>query len=223
VRFDGSGQVDLVRHARAESRWRFRPDQVVDWLPADGKHVLLQLAESSSGHPAVYRVNVETAARELVKRGEGGVARWLTDASHRVRVAVSADDDAIEVRACDPQGENWRSLWRFKPRSADAVWPIGFGTDPRQLYVQAEHEGRSAVFLVDLESPELQRRLVLSHPEFDVQGSLVRSARNGEVLGLNDHGGDEGSHWLHPDWKALAQDLDRALPDRRNWLLQTSG
>jgi dipeptidyl aminopeptidase/acylaminoacyl peptidase len=222
VRFDGSGQVDLVRHARAASRWRFRSDQVVDWLPADGKHVLLQLAESSSGRPAVYRVNVDTGARELVKGGEGGVAAWLTDASHRVRVAVGADDELIEVRACDPNGENWRSLWRFKPRSADAVWPIGFGTDPRQLYVQAEHEGRSAVFLVDLESPSLQRRLVLSHPEFDVQGSLVHSARNGEVLGLHDQGGDERSHWLHPDWKVLAQDLDRALPDRRNWLLQAS-
>lgn len=222
VRFDGSGQVDLARHARAAARLRYLPDHVVDWMPADGQHVLLQLPEASSGYAAVYRVNVESGARQLVKGGEGGVLRWVTDGAHRVRVAVRGDEDGVEVRACDPEGETWRTLWRFKPRAADAVWPLGFGSDPRQLYVQAEHEGRWAVFLVDLGDPALPRKLVLAHPEFDVEGRLVRSARNGEVLGLGDMGTDERSHWIHPQWQALAQDLDRALPERQNWLLQTS-
>lgn len=222
VRFDGAAPVDLVRQARWVSRLRRQPDQVVDWLPEDGRHLLLQLPESSSGNQAVYRVDVETGDRVLVKAGEGKVWRWITDAQHRVRAALAGDDQTIELRVADPQGQAWRTLWSFKPRSPEAVWPLGFGADPQQLFIEAQHEGRAAVFTVDLADPALARKLVLAHPTYDVRGRLIRSRRGAEVVGLDDLGGDERSHWWHADWLAFAQELDRVLPGRRNQFLQTS-
>jgi dipeptidyl aminopeptidase/acylaminoacyl peptidase len=223
LRPDGTGQVDLARNARPSTRWRGQADQVVDWLPGDGRHLLLQLPEASSGGQAVYRVNVETGARELVKGAEGQTWRWITDAGHRVRAALAGDDEFTEVRVADADGQRWRTLWRFKSRAAsEAVWPLGFGADPQQLFVEAQHQGRAAVFKVDLADPALPRSLVLAHPSYDVRGRLVRARRGGEPVGLVDTGLDEQVHWWHADWQGLTQAIDKALPGRRNRLLQTS-
>jgi dipeptidyl aminopeptidase/acylaminoacyl peptidase len=230
VKADGSGVVNLVRHWAGGTRGMgivARPaqlqDQVLDWLPEDGKHVLLQLQEGETGQPAVYKVNVDTGDRKLVHPPERKVEEWITDAQHRVRVGIRTHEDELEIRACDPDGQNWRTLWRFRGFEA-AVWPLGFGRDPQELFVRTDHEGRAAVFSVRLDQPDLPRRLRLSHPRYDVDGELMYAPKSGEVLGLRGDGtdnerGETRSELWEPQWRALAQSIDKGLPERSNRLL----
>lgn len=233
IKADGTGGLNLVQNKPVPgSITGFVPsqqiqDRVIDWLPDDGRHVLLQLNEPGSGLPGVYKVNVESGERRLVKAPERHVHRWVADAQHRVRVGVRSVSGRYEIIAGDPDGKDWRTLWAFEDLR-EGVWPLGFGLDPQELYVRAYHEGRMAVFTVRLDEPGLPRRLRLAHPQRDVGGQLIRSPATGEVLGLRASGGDDGvsgeprAELWEPAWRSLARGIDKALPQRGNYLIDIS-
>jgi dipeptidyl aminopeptidase/acylaminoacyl peptidase len=225
IKRDGSGLVNLVRELPfANGRAAQFQDQVIDWLPEDGQHVLMQLAEDGSASPAVYKVHVETARRVPVHGPRTGVRQWLTDQQHRVRVGVKQDGARIDVLVCDPDGTNWRTAWRYDVFDASAVWPLGFGADPDRLIVAANHENRRAVFEVDLRDPALPRRLLLGHPDVDIWGQLLHDPSTGDAIGIDGAlAGSAGDSFWNADTKGLLQAIDRALPDRRNKLLQFDG
>jgi dipeptidyl aminopeptidase/acylaminoacyl peptidase len=120
-------------------------------------------------------------------------------------------------------------LWTFTDMK-DAVWPIGFDRDPQELYVQALHEGRQAVYSVRLDDAALPRKLRLAHPTLDVEGRLFVAPDSGEVLGVHsnlDNQGDgsddgEGAELWAPAWRALVRVIDAALPGRDNRITQIS-
>jgi dipeptidyl aminopeptidase/acylaminoacyl peptidase len=225
IKRDGSGLVNLVRAAPfANGRAAQLQDQVIDWLPGDGQHVLLQLAEDGSADPMVYRVNVENGRRMPVHGARSHVHQWLTDQQHRVRVGVRQEGARVEVLVCDPDGKNWRTAWAFDMFDVQAVWPLGFGADPDRLIVSADHEGRRAVFEVDLRGATLPKRKLLSHPRYDISGKLVHDPANGEAIGIRSALlGAAGESFWHADIRSLLQAIDLALPERRNQLLQFDG
>ena len=234
VKADGSGQFNLVKNEAFRSRaigvghaHQFQ-DGVIDWLPDDGHHVLLQMASDANNIlPAVYKVNVDTGERHMVQRPEREVRRWITDAQHRVRLGVHLVDDAYEIRARGPEGGDWRVLWAFDADGADMVWPLGFGLDPQELFVLAHHEGRRALFSVRLDQPGLPRTLRLAHPRRDVSGYLLRAPASGAVIGLQGGGpgdgdAESGVELWDTTWRPLVQALAQALPGRESRLIGIS-
>ena len=233
VKADGSGVINLVRaepvrgSALGHTQTQQLHDRVIDWLPEDGQHVLLALSEVEQVLPAVYKVNVDTGARQMVNSSERDIYQWVTDAQHRVRIGIRRDEHRYDILEKAPDGKAWRTLWSFDIQKEDAVWPLGFGLDPNELYINAQHEGRAAIFSVRLDQPELPRQLRLAYPAYDVGGQLMRSPMTGEVVGLrNDGSADEGSQnrselWA-PEWRTFARSIDRALPQLSNTLIGMS-
>ncbi|HEX6704468.1 MAG TPA: alpha/beta fold hydrolase [Albitalea sp.] len=226
VRFDGTGLVNVVKPVGLETtlRYALRQDSVIDWMPEDGRHILMELPEEEfSTTPSVFKVNVETGRRTLVHSAHTNVHTWVTDATHRVRVGVRQSGADIEIIACDPDGSNWRKLWRYKVFDKEAVSPVGFGRDPNRLFVVASNHGLDAVFEVDLQDPALALRLRLADDRFDLSGNLLQSPRTGEVVGIRSGViGDAAAHYWDASYKALAAGIDQALPARSNRLLQVS-
>ncbi|NRF66224.1 S9 family peptidase [Aquincola sp. S2] len=224
IKHDGTGIVNLVRRAAFDrSQHAQFQDQVIDWLPDDGRHVLLQLVDDSGLDPLVFRVDVETGRRTPVHGARSDVRRWITDGSHRVRVGIKQRDAKVEILVSDPEGQRWRTAWSFDVFDRDAVWPIGFRADPNRLIVQADHEGRRAVFEVDLSQADLPRKLLVSHPRFDLGGELMTAPKTGQAIGVRVNLlGDAAAGFWDADTKGLLQAIDRALPERRNRLLQFS-
>ena len=226
IKADGTGTVNLVQGSSMQRTMHQIQDRVVDWLPHDGKHVLLELLEPGGTVPAVYKVNVDTGRRTSIRTPERRVHGWLTDAQGRVRIGLWHDEGTSEVRVRDAEGDEWRSLWREGERK-NRVWPLGFGRDPQELYVTAYHEGRLAVYSVRLDDTTLTRRLLASHPKHDVRGRLLRSPKTGEVLGLRlgSQEGDDGeprAELWSTTWRAQMKAVDQGLPKRDNLLLDIS-
>jgi dipeptidyl aminopeptidase/acylaminoacyl peptidase len=199
-------------------------DRVIDWLPEDGHHILLMASmENRDVWPAVYKVDVDSGEREVVHGRSDHVRRWITDASHRVRVGVRQLGTQVEVRISDPNGENWRTGWRYELFDRSAVEPLGFGVDPQLLYVLADSAGHRALHTVDLRDAALKPQPRLSDVRDDVSGPLIRDGQTGEPVGVGGSRVDQlASLYWDPKVQVLARAIDAALPGRYNRILQFS-
>lgn len=221
VRYDGSDTRNLLRSVPITAGGRVSQiqDHVIDWLPDDPQHVLIELRADGSTDPGVYRLDVDRGLRTPVHNPQRDVLRWFTDGAHRVRVGVRQRDADVEVLVCDPEGRRWRTAWHYTALSRESVTPLGFGKDPNRLYVRALHEGRQAVFEVDLADPALPRTLKLADAQRDMAGSLVVSKATGEPVGVA--GAGTAGYW-DADHLAWLRAIDQRLPERVNRIVGSS-
>ena len=226
AKIDGSTPLNLFKPTSfAGPMQAQQQDRVIDFDVDGGKHILVNLADPEfGGEPGVYSVDVETGTRALVHKQREMFYSWRVDRNHTVRIGVRYDKNNVEVHACDPDGKNWRKLWAYKVLGKDEVEPIGFGKDPNELYVEAPHNGRRALFTVDLRDAALTKKLKLSSDKYDVSGSLIYSKLTGEAIGLRSGAGlgqSDANYW-DTDKKELLGFIDKALPERFNQLSGTS-
>jgi len=220
VNADGSQLVNLVKAkvGSNELRWVSNQDRVIDWLPEDGKHILLSLPNSERSYTRViYKVNVDTGERKFYAGGRPEAIDWVTDSQHRARVAMTMSEEGdYTIWVCDTDGSNWRVLRSFGPLSQRSLAVLGFGLDPHQLYVLAEHKGMTAVQLVDLRDPSLAMTVKLSDERYDLDGSLIHDPK-GEAVGINTTRlGDSSVYFWDPRYKEWQKAIDEALPQRFN-------
>lgn len=223
MRRDGTDVRNLVRRPAFGEQVRVAQfqDQVVDWMPDDPQHILLQINDDNEPLPSVFRVDVETGRRTKVQGARAGVYRWISDRTHRVRVGVKQRDAKVAIEVCDPDGGNWRTAWSYEVFDRAAVTPLGFGADANLLYVLADHEGREAVFVVDLRDPQLPKKLVLADPGRDLGGHLLYDPHSNDAVGINSSqlGNGSASFW-DPAYRSFAAAIDKALPERFNRLIE---
>lgn len=217
---DGSHPVNLVKVRQGDEhlRWAIQQDRVVDWLPKDGKHILLRLPNSDRSYTRViYKVNVDSGERKFYAGGRPEAIDWVTDQQHRARVAMTIDEQGeYAIWVCDPDGSNWRVLRSFGPFSARALNVLGFGLDPQRLYVQAEHQGMQAVQVVDLRDPKFPMTVKLSNERVDLEGSLIHDAK-GEAVGIRQtREGDSAVYFWDARFIEWQKALDEGLPERYN-------
>ena len=61
----------------------------------------------------------------------------------------------------DPDLDQWITLWKFGLFDEKEVNVLGFGEDPKQVWISAYHEGKLAIFKVNIEDgKEVSRELV---------------------------------------------------------------
>ena len=141
-------------------------DRILDWLPEDSRHVLIQLSGDGDPFPGVYKLDVYTGTMDQVERPRTPILRWLTDRDGVVRFGYGFERDKHTYIARDSRDAPWRTLatWVIGHENFTV---IGFGAAPGTLLVEAPYEGRSAIFEMDLHERK-GRKLLFSHPEVDV-------------------------------------------------------
>ena len=209
-------------------------DSIVDTLPEDPDHLLMVLPSTTIyGTPAVYKVNIRKQQATVVHEAVENIYGWGTDRQSRIRVGYYFKDGMHKTLLHDLKTNEWRELWPYETFSEDQVSVAGFGHDPNELFIYAYHNGRLALFRVDLQDPELKRTLVLDHPEYDITGGLIYSPSLEKVIGVSDAGG-EGSYFFEETLQSLKRGIDKLMPDSSNhiynltedlqsYLLYTSG
>jgi hypothetical protein len=218
VRYDGSKLINVAGGSKNNPYWISQlQDRVVDWLPDDPDHILIAADLETQLMLDVYQVDVNNGARKRLRApSQANVRKWITDRQHRVRVGVKLEDTTWEVMFCDADQKKWRVGWSYANFSDKEIMPIGFGEDPNILYVSAYHEGRQAIFTVDLTDPALPLQLKYASSRYDVDDELVYSQKAGDYIGVIDSGSD-GSYvfWLQRRRNALPTFLQRQQTSRR--------
>ena len=190
-------------------------DGVVDLLSSDADNILLSGSFSLTDQSRVLKINIRNGRTKTVQRDKDFVYDWMTDRQERLRVAFWRDGTRYRILHKAVDSRVWDTLWQFESFADDQVWPMGFGKNPDMLYVNAYHEGRRAIFKLNVNDPETSKELVFSDPNYDVSGRLVYSKITGNVIGARLSVGDGVTFW-DEDYKNLQSSLDQSLPDTIN-------
>lgn len=213
-----TGEAEPAFSRQAMKRLSYDPPNqtsIIDMLPEDEDSFLIQLSGKFNGGVDVYRYDLNKKKLKMVKRHLENVRSWITDRTHNIRVGYRYDDGTYSIIHRWSEDEDWKTLWSWDVFSENEVIPIGFDLNPEILYVRAYHDGRKAIFKVNLRDPELKRELVASSPKYDVSGRLVYSRKTGEVLGISSGSGAGTVIWSD-EHRMILKAMNNALPDRKN-------
>lgn len=222
----GKEGLDQVIHVRQNPRSRQHmsqfQDSIVSFLPLEPDHILVALDLDKPTMPSVYKINISEGGKRIVKRHRSPIRQWYADQQGHVRLGRGYDmttgESSIWLRDT-PTSSKWHQIKTDEPLDSMLVNILGFGLNPNELYINEVHEGRLAVFKLDLSSLPPARELILSDANYDVRGSLIYSEKTGDAVGITHS--TSTTYW-DDDYKRLQRAIDKALPSTRNQLLSLS-
>jgi dipeptidyl aminopeptidase/acylaminoacyl peptidase len=168
VNADGTDLKVLMQEQVEDSFTQFQ-DNVIDWLPDDSAHVLVQLpADAGSGVAMLDIYTGKLATEDRVRERTFG---WISDGHGvpRLYTYTDATERRWYVRE-DPESREWTLLREQALTDLDDSFaPIGFGENRDELLYYDTVDGRTALLAVDL-AHNRQTRVVYAHPELDIAG-----------------------------------------------------
>lgn len=199
-------------------------DNIISYLPDDPEHVLLSIDREVPLHQTVYKANVYTGRLTRVQKQLASVRSWFSDRQGNVRISENYDDKKRQVtyKVLDMNTKKWTVAWQYVVFDEPEINIAGFGTNLNELFIFADHEGRQALFKVDLSKPGFPKELVLSDESYDVSGRLIYSTAHKEVVGLYYSDGSSRSVFWNKEFKAFQAGLDKAMPDNRTYIVSLS-
>jgi len=204
---DGRNNKVLVKRGGSATQSRFA-DRIVSMLDDDPEGVLVEVDEDRNGFPSVQRVDVNTGLQRSHTGAFTPIRRFYADPEGNVRLAMGYVGANISWFVRDGKGPAWRELERYRAFSRGSVAFVGFGVRANELYVRRSHEGREALWLVDLEDRE-NPKLLFGHASVDVDGPVLWNDR---LVGVAYDGERPEIHFLDGDARTLFASLKRALP-----------
>jgi dipeptidyl aminopeptidase/acylaminoacyl peptidase len=199
-------------------------DNVIDYLPDDPEHILISVDREKPLHQTVYKANVYTGKLKQVKKYSSSVRSWIADRQGVVRVGEYFNDEKrkISYKILDLATDKWVDAWSYIIFDEPEINIAGFGSDPNELFLFADHEGRQALYKADLSKPGFPKELVLSDSNYDVEGRLIYSSTLKQVVGIYYYDGKAKSIFWNPEFKAFQAGIDKALPDSSNYIVSLS-
>ncbi|WP_233078195.1 alpha/beta hydrolase family protein [Rheinheimera soli] len=219
--------AELVQMAKDRRDARFTSqfqDNVIKLRYPDDNHFLLSIDRDLQGHDSVYQVHVQTGEMRLLQQAQRSVRNWLVDRQGEVRVGFGfkAGNAEHSIRIKPPGKEQWLTAWKNTVLDEPGMAVLGFGKEAKDLYVAADHQGRTALYKVDLSKADFPKELVLSDEKYDVSGSLIYSRAKQDVVGIYFNSDASRSMFWDPEFKAFQAGLDRTLPDSHNYVVSFS-
>lgn len=211
---------------------------IISLLPDDPDHVLIGMNVESQYQDTAYKVNLDTGDKTIEQHYIREVGDWIADQQGRIRVGTGYNTSTmnIGIQLYDLVEKKWYKAWNGKALSQTLMEPLGFGLDPNLLYVRALHDGRNAIFRVDISKPDFPKELVAKNDTYDINGSLIYSPKTKDVVGVYNGEADgriyySGAYYgetdirriyWNEDYRRFQEAVDRALPDTANYLTDFS-
>lgn len=182
---------------------------IVDSLPDDPAHILVQHNRRSKQVFDLYRLNLVTGAETLVAANPGNIVGWLTDHAGAVRVGIATDGANNTVLYREREDQPFRSLLASNFRTKVNVQFFDAHND--KLYaISNRNRDKAALVRIDPASPDVET-LIYAHPNVDVDRAVWSRARTKLVWAeFNDE--KEGRQYFDAPTKAIFDRLEARLP-----------
>jgi len=199
-------------------------DKVLGSVPNDQNNVYMGIDLEIQGRPGVYKVNINSAKASLVKKADSRISQWVLDAQGIARAGSGYNDDdrKVSIRVLDPTTNKWVTAWEYVVLDEPEISVLGFGKNPAEMYMLADHNGRQALFKVDLSKEGYPKELILSDEKRDIEGDLIYSKELNDVVGIYYNDGEDKSIFWQNDYKKFQLGLNKALPGASNYITSLS-
>ncbi len=194
-------------------------DRVLDYQIDDPKRVLIALSGDGDPFPNVHSLDVYTGLSTIVQRSRTPIMRWLTDRTGAVRFGEGFDDRRQTYVTRESAQAPWRTLakWELGQQDFDV---LGFGAGPATLLVEAGHNGRSAIFEMDL-TEKSDRQLLFSNPEVDV-GSAIYWPTDRRIVGFWYETDRLHRKFIDAQAESVHVAIDKLMPNADNSVIDAS-
>lgn len=206
---------------RREKNAQFQ-DNIISFLPDKPDKILVSIGYDVVNSPSVYEVDVRTQKRSRVRKNKSYVEDWFADQQGNIRIGYHRNETKIYYRLYDQAGRKIRDLWSYEIFEKNVVHILGFDLDPNILYINALHNGRYAVFKVNLTDEKLTKELVLADDKYDVDGSLIYSPKTSAVIGIRHGSSDDNRTYWDEDYISLKKGLNKVIPNAKNTIISMS-
>jgi dipeptidyl aminopeptidase/acylaminoacyl peptidase len=199
-------------------------DNVISFMQDDPDHVLVSVDREVPLYQTVYKINVNNGRMSKYKKSSNSIKSWYADRDGVIRVGETYNDKkrTVTYKILDPETEKWTTAWEYIVLDEPSISIAGFGSTSNELFIFADHEGRQALFKVDLSKSGFPKELILSNKNYDVSGQLIYSTRHKEVVGLYYNSGSAKSIFWNKEFQAFQSGIDNAMPETENYIVSMS-
>ena len=203
---------------------QFRPDrqdEVIDFAPGERNTVLIQSDDDRDGYPSIMSVNIETAVRSVKMLQSPPIQVFVTDGRGNPRLGWGnprSGQTGYFVRLEDER--DWKPLASVKTASGVGLLrPIAIGVDPNTAYAYGIHEGRDALWSIDLTDRQ-EPRVLFKHPLVDIGDPILSSDRH--LLGVRYDVERPYVWYANPKHRELIDRLEGQFPGRAFDIIDSS-
>lgn len=223
VKKDGSKIRVLAGNVAAQSAGD------VVWIARDGTPRILlsyqtSIYSSDEGFwPKVDEIDVSSGRMRQIVSAHGYVRNWYADAGGVVRMGVGYVDSSRTAKLLyrpNPKS-GFRIVDRADRRQDESLTvPQLFTADPMRAIAFDDRDGANALYAFNLQTLELGDK-IFSMPGFDL-GDIIPDSSGTALAGVRYIADAPGVHWFDADLARIQADLDRAVGDRRAYIVSTS-
>ena len=214
INLNGDYNLRYVTRPKGNEREGQFQNTIIDILPDEPNFILMEVDYKKANAPDVYKINLDKKnTRSRIVRGREDIHHWMTDQQHRVRLGFGRDKTRIFYSLLNLQTQKWQRIWDYEIFDAPDITPLGFGLNPNELYIRADHEGRYAIFKVDLTQKSLSKTLVYADKNYDIEGSLIYSKVTKDVIGVYHGESEHYKIYFDPSYDKFEDAINHAMPD----------
>jgi dipeptidyl aminopeptidase/acylaminoacyl peptidase len=189
-------------------------EQIVDFLADDPDHILLGLNFDLDAQDEVFRVNVNSGKRKMIKSQRHSIYSWYTDNTAQIRLGIGYKNDR-QFTIFRKEDGTWVDL--DKTDWSDTFSFTGFTEDPNIIYATARtEEGTIGLFTIHVETGELIERK-FTHPKYDI-ASVIKHPITGYVSGVSYIDDFYRIKYFDKDLARIKRGIDKALPSTNNYI-----
>jgi dipeptidyl aminopeptidase/acylaminoacyl peptidase len=208
VNRDGSEQKQLLQNPFAPSGQL--NDRIIDWTPEDPRTVLIEKYNPQIGL-RVLKLDIYSGKANPYEGNNQYIGHFGTDGHGNVRLGWGRVN-LTDYYFAKLQGESkWRRLARVNALSSDETFePIAVIAGTNYAYATRDHEGRSALWKIDLADKE-DPQLVFASSRVDVHPLFTPDNR---VLAVLPESGTKDALYLEPAAELMGQVLGGLFKDK---------
>ena len=182
-------------------------------LPEETPNIIyIGLNERDQRYHDIYRLNIDTGERELIRENKEKMAGWVFDQDSNLRLAVrETDDGGSEIFRIDD--DIMTSIYTCT--NEEQAGPIAFHEDGEWFYMSTNKGEDVDLSRLILFNPEtLEEKFVESDPKNEVDfGGTIFSDKTDEIIATYYVGDRLRIYWKNWKFKTAYKKLKNKLPD----------